>query len=88
MFSSNWEYNEFDSRRRILNVDIEGYPVPETPTPPVKEAWKNKWKKDETIQVTCSGMKHEYAIKSYLVHSSLFKLTKILNDFFGNFSFY
>ena len=69
MFSSDWEFNEFDSRRRLLADETEGYPYPETPTPPIRNSWKNRWKQDETIQVTCPGMKYENEIISYLKYS-------------------
>ena len=72
IFSSNWEFNEFDSRRKQLQNGLDGgLPYPETPTPPLRASWKNKWKKDDTIQVTCSGMTYKYQIISYLNHSIL-----------------
>ena len=70
MFSYNWEYNEFDSRKRRFDV-YDGFTGTETPTPPVLVSWKNKWQKDETIQITCSGMKYKSTIISNPTYSNL-----------------
>ena len=57
MFTQEWEYNNLNARKRIFLMN-DGNPEAESPTPPIKASWINKWEKDDTIQVTCSGKNH------------------------------
>ena len=79
-----WEYNDFDARKKQADVhDFYGLPFPESPTDSgLQSTWKNKWKKDGTIQITCSGRKYNSTIISYPRHSNRKLITNfILRDF-------
>ena len=57
LFPQEWDYNNLNARRKHSSMN-DGDPIAESPTPPVKASWINKWEKDDTIQVTCSGKNH------------------------------
>ena len=55
---SQWEFNNFDATKKgsfVGGSPVSGEGKQDSPTPPLKQSWENKWRVDDTIQVTCSG---------------------------------